>query len=696
MDSSRDQRQRGLTGTLLDGRYRIGEPIAKGGMSTVYRGVDLRLDRQVAVKVMAHQYSDDPAFLTRFSREARLAAGLSHPGVVAVYDHGRDSDHVFLVMELVDGGTLRELIHQSGPLPVEVAVGITRQLLSALAAAHHAGLVHRDVKPENVLISAGGAVKVADFGLVRAVSSHTMATGDVILGTVAYLSPEQVETGAATPRSDVYAAGIVLWEMLAGEPPFTGENAISVAYQHVHSEVPLIGDHVAGIPEDLEALLADATQRDPELRPADAADFADRLAEVQAHSRIGSSPIPVPAGPARDPAGPRGTRVVREPLTDDAIVRARHDATTANVGLARAPRRRRWPRRLAWLLVLLLLGAGAAATGWWLADGRWSTAPRTQGLTQQAAESIIREAGLIPHVALAQDDATPVGKVARTVPAAGARMLRGAALNVVVSTGRATVPAIAAGTSDRVASELLTAAGVTIARRSGGYSATVVRGGVLGTDPAAGSPIHAGDTVTLLLSDGPEPVAIPPVAGKSVEDAQNKLIVAGFIVGEPETAFDADQPDGAVLGTKPEAGQALSPGSPVSLVINQGATVPDLRGRPIDQAITSLQADGWQVERGEPLFDADIDGGSVVHSEPAAGSRIDPAAKLVTVFPSTAITVPDVRGKSRTEAAEIIRAAGLDPRSGGWFDFGNTIQRQKPEAGTRLAPGTSVYLSSGW
>ena len=211
----------GLTsGTVLEGRYRVGALIARGGMSMVYRGVDLRLDRPVAIKVMSPQYVSDPAFLSRFEREARLAASLGHAGVVAVYDQGRDGDLVFLVMELVDGGTLRDLLREQGSLSVPVTMSILEPLLAALGAAHAAGLVHRDVKPENVLISAQGAVKIADFGLVRAVSSQTMATGDVILGTVAYLSPEQVATGAADARSDVYAAGVMAYEMLTGQPPY--------------------------------------------------------------------------------------------------------------------------------------------------------------------------------------------------------------------------------------------------------------------------------------------------------------------------------------------------------------------------------------------------------------------------------------------------------------------------------------------
>src|SRR6478735_840559 len=285
----------GLTsGTVLEGRYRVGALIARGGMSMVYRGVDLRLDRPVAIKVMSPQYVSDPAFLSRFEREARLAASLGHAGVVAVYDQGRDGDLVFLVMELVDGGTLRDLLREQGSLSVPVTMSIMEPLLAALGAAHAAGLVHRDVKPENVLISAQGAVKIADFGLVRAVSSQTMATGDVILGTVAYLSPEQVATGAADARSDVYAAGVMAYEMLTGHPPYNGDNPMSVAYQHVHSDVPRCSGNAPGTPEALDDLIVAATRRDPDARPRDASAFLAALIGVRSQLGLRRVPVPVP------------------------------------------------------------------------------------------------------------------------------------------------------------------------------------------------------------------------------------------------------------------------------------------------------------------------------------------------------------------------------------------------------------------
>src|ERR687894_1719795 len=284
-----------LVGTLLDGRYRVGPVLARGGMSTVYRGTDIRLERPVAIKVMAPRFAADPAFLQRFEREARAAARLDHPGVVAVHDQGVDfaGDHAFLVMELVEGATLRDLMRQHGRLPVPLAIAVAEMVLSALAAAHREGLVHRDIKPENVLIGPGGVVKVADFGLVRA-AAEASNTGDVILGTVAYLSPEQVATGAADARSDVYASGVLLFEMLTAAPPYSGETALSVAYRHVNDDMPAPSTAGADVPAPLDDLIVQATRRDPAIRPPDASAFLRRLQAVRIGLGIDRVAVPVP------------------------------------------------------------------------------------------------------------------------------------------------------------------------------------------------------------------------------------------------------------------------------------------------------------------------------------------------------------------------------------------------------------------
>ncbi|MGV0652664.1 protein kinase [Mycolicibacterium thermoresistibile] len=291
-----------FAGTVLDGRYRIDTLIATGGMSAVYRGLDLRLDRPVAVKVMDSRYAGDQQFLTRFQREARAAARLKDPGLVAVYDQGPGSpaSHPpYLVMELIEGGTLRELLRERGPMPPHAAAAVLAPVLGGLAVAHRAGLVHRDIKPENVLISDDGEVKIADFGLVRAVAEAKITSDSVILGTAAYLSPEQVATGDATPRSDVYAVGILTYEMLTGNTPFTGDNALALAYQRLDNDVPPPSSAISGVPPQFDELVATATARDPADRFADAHDMAAAVADLVAELELPPFRVPAPRNSAQ-------------------------------------------------------------------------------------------------------------------------------------------------------------------------------------------------------------------------------------------------------------------------------------------------------------------------------------------------------------------------------------------------------------
>jgi serine/threonine-protein kinase len=299
-----------LIGTVLDGRYRVEVLIATGGMSSVYRGLDLRLDRPVALKIMESRYAGDQQFLTRFQREARSVARLKDPGVVAVYDQGIEGHHPFLVMELIEGGTLRELLRERGPMPPHAAAAVLSPVLGGLAVAHAAGLVHRDIKPENVLISDGGEVKLADFGLVRAVAEAKITSTSVILGTAAYLSPEQVSTGDADPRSDVYAVGILAYELLTGVTPFTGDSALAVAYQRMDRDVPPPSSVITGVPTQFDDLVLHATARDPASRYADARDMADDLDAIVDDLGLPAFRVPAPRNSAQHAAT---TTVVRPP-----------------------------------------------------------------------------------------------------------------------------------------------------------------------------------------------------------------------------------------------------------------------------------------------------------------------------------------------------------------------------------------------
>jgi serine/threonine-protein kinase len=288
-----------LDGALLDGRYLVQSKIASGGTSTVYRGLDIRLDRPVALKVMDARYAGDSQFLTRFQLEARTVARLKNPGLVAVYDQGMDARHPFLVMELIEGGTLRELLAERGPMPPYAVVAVLRPMLGGLAAAHRAGLVHRDVKPENVLISDDGEVKIADFGLVRAVAAAGITATSVILGTAAYLSPEQVRDGNAGPRSDVYSTGILTYELLTGGAPFTGDSPLSVAYQRLDNDVPRPGSVIEGVPTQFDDFVACATARDPAERYADAIEMLADVESIAEELGLPDFRVPAPRNSAQ-------------------------------------------------------------------------------------------------------------------------------------------------------------------------------------------------------------------------------------------------------------------------------------------------------------------------------------------------------------------------------------------------------------
>ncbi len=315
-----------LVGTLLDGRYRVDTLIATGGMSRVYRGLDLRLDRPVALKIMDSRYAGDTQFLTRFQREARAVARLKDPGLVAVYDQGIDGQHPFLVMELIEGGTLRELLVERGPMPPHAVAAVLAPVLGGLAVAHHEGLVHRDVKPENVLISDGGDVKIADFGLVRAIAEAKITSTSIILGTAAYLSPEQVSTGDASPASDVYAVGILTFELLTGTTPFKGDTALTVAYQRMDHDVPRPSSVISGVPTQFDELVRRATARDPAGRYTDAEDMAFELDAIVDELALPGFRVPAP----RNSAQHQSAEVHRS--------RADHSAATDTVRPAPQPR----------------------------------------------------------------------------------------------------------------------------------------------------------------------------------------------------------------------------------------------------------------------------------------------------------------------------------------------------------------------
>jgi beta-lactam-binding protein with PASTA domain len=575
---------------MLDGRYRVGPVLARGGMSTVYRGTDTRLDRPVAIKVMEPRLAADPAFRARFEREARSAARIDHPAVVDVHDQG---DHVgvdgpvlFLVMELVEGGTLRDVLRARGQLGVPAAVAVLEPVLAGLAEAHRLGLVHRDVKPENVLISRTGEVKVADFGLVTAAAQAGASHAGMIMGTVAYLSPEQVTTGAADPRSDVYSAGVLLYELLTGTPPYTGDTAISVAYRHVNSQVPAPSLIAGDVPPELDDLVLRATRRDPDARPADATALLAELRRVAARLEVPRVPPPVP--PARPvdeqqtlPVGPRrvpaGTAVQPVPVPAGgggtrAMPRPADEVPDAPPPHVRARRRSRriFAGGVALVLVLALLVAVAA---WWLGTGRWTVMPSLVGIEQSTAQQLLGEADLVGRVVRAHDDAMAAGLVAATDPPTEMNLLRGSTVILTVSDGRPTVPAIAPGSALAAAEQAVREASLTPVRSTAAteFSDTVPEGAVIRTDPAPGTALAVGAPVTLVLSRGQEPapparVRVPFLIGEAFDDAANLLDDLELDAEErPAIGFGLGRDNGRVIDQSPEGGSMVDPGTTVVL-----------------------------------------------------------------------------------------------------------------------------------
>ena len=570
--------------TLLDGRYRLGSIIAHGGMSTVYRGTDTRLDRPVAIKVMDPRLAGDPAFRTRFEREARSAARIDHPAVVDVHDQGSDltgggpEPVLFLVMELVEGGTLRDVLRARGAVGVPAAIAVLEPVLAGLAEAHRLGLVHRDVKPENVLISSSGEVKVADFGLVTASARAGASSAGMIMGTVAYLSPEQVATGAADPRSDVYAAGVLLYELLTGAPPYSGDTAISVAYQHVNSDVPVPSLVAGDVPPELDELVLRATRRDPAARPADAAALLALLAEARELLEVPRVPPPrPPARPvdeqdtipseARNGRAMRNTRALPRPDGTAPEVELRQPA-----GSRSHRQRRRRSRRVfaTWIAVVLVLGLLVATAAWWLGTGRWTAMPSLLGVDRQVAERLIADADLVARVTEAPDDAVAAGRVAAIDPAADARLLRGAEVRVTISLGRPIVPEVAAGTTAAAAEQAVRDAALTPVRATSAdeFSDAVPAGAVVRTDPPAGTALPIGAPVTLVLSKGVEPprdVAVPFLIGEDARDAVDALVDAGLDV-DIQARFPFGSEDGTVVDQDPAPGTRVDPGTTVVLI----------------------------------------------------------------------------------------------------------------------------------
>ncbi|HEY5051751.1 MAG TPA: Stk1 family PASTA domain-containing Ser/Thr kinase [Acidothermaceae bacterium] len=650
-----------LVGRVLDGRYRVEARIARGGMATVYRALDTRLDRVVALKVMHQLFAENDQFVARFIREAKSAARLSHPNVVAVYDQGDDGGYVFLAMEYVQGRTLRDLLRERTRLTPQEALWILEPVLAALSAAHAAGLVHRDVKPENVLLADDGRVKVADFGLARAAANLEATSATSLIGTVAYLSPEQVIRGIADERSDVYSAGIMLFEMLTGRPPYDGETAVSVALKHAHEDVPPPSSLVSGIPTSVDLLVARATARDADRRPHDAGAFLAEVVRVRGGlvasdadagsltslinrtlvvelpdtASVGPNPpwqlgqAPVPAQPpyGGQPGQPgQPPRIVEPPQPPEEEYRRPH------------------PHRNGWIafFIVLLLAAAAAGAGWWFAAGRWASTPNLVNLSSSAATAKAKAAHVTVQVGQPEFSSTvPKNSVVEQTPTAKHKVLRGDAITIRLSQGPQLfqVPTYdLAGNTSLVdyQSELIAAHLNVTDPPVTEYSPTVIAGNVISVDPPVGTNEKAGTAVTITVSLGPQPIPIVDYTGQPADQATQALTTAGFTV-VPTQDYSTAVKAGLVISQSPSSGSGKL-GDTVALDISKGPQlfkVPDvtsqLNGDPknwvsIQQATKTLTDAGFKVNVGSSgRF-------GVVTSQSPKQLSMQPLGTVITIY----------------------------------------------------------------
>ncbi|WP_285250993.1 Stk1 family PASTA domain-containing Ser/Thr kinase [Pseudarthrobacter sp. fls2-241-R2A-168] len=684
-----------MVGTLVDNRYAIQSRLARGGMSTVYVATDQRLERDVALKVLHPHLSADESFLGRLGREAKAAARLSHPHVVGVLDQGTDHHTAYLVMEYIKGHTLRDVINSKGALPPRLALALIDPVVEGLGAAHAAGFIHRDVKPENVLIADDGRIKIGDFGLARAVTTST-STG-ALLGTVAYLSPELVLGKPADARSDVYSVGIMLYEMLTGQQPFTGEVPIQVAYQHVNGTVGPPSALVPGLAAEVDELVQWCTSNDPENRPIDGNALLQELRHIRTNLTDRELDLQPPAAGAA--ASQNHTEVI-----------ARANNPTSVMPFGRPPASPHGPPH-AQAGPRAGQEAGPAVSGarhnltppdsdeqvWAPAPGGAPLSKRAQRKADKEDERARARAAAVPARSLREGSPRRRGILWVVVLVIAALLATGAGWFFGMGPGSAAaIPAVANKTVAE-AQGLLSKAGFQ-STTSDVFDDDVPSGLVVGTEPPAGSEIRKFQPVSLFVSKGPQLFPLPKLTGSTLEEAKTGLSTAEMALGEVTEQFSETAAAGVVLSQDPAPGTPARHGTPVRLVVSKGPEpipVPNVVGREEDKAVDAIEAAGLKADVArEEVFDKNIPKGAVVSQQPANGTLTRGGTVTLTISKGPRmVDVPSYIGKQAAEARKALESLGFQVKVnnilGGFF---GTVRDQDP-VNTKVPEGSVITLT---
>lgn len=623
---------------LVDQRYRIDRKLARGGMATVYIAHDERLDRPIALKVMHPHLAESADFVARFRREARAAARIIHPGVVSVFDQGIVHGQGFLVMELVSGPNLRTLLNSQGAFTLSQALRYTQEILDALHAAHRVGVVHRDMKPENVLISEDSHVRVTDFGLARAASEVSMSTTGSMLGTVAYMAPEIATTGHTDARTDIYSVGMMLYEMVVGHVPWDGAPAMKMAYSHVNEDVPSPSEECSWLPTEIDELVATLAARDPAERPRDARDALELVARVRASlpSDLAERRADVQPVQSGQPTAPIEFHAVTTALPGGVLTPSSQTVVKASGSLPRTDRphkksRSRLKTVIALLAVLLIVGSGG---GWWwwsqYGPGSYLTMPQTDGRAVKAVQSELEALGLSSTLNEEFSDDVKNGLIIRSDPASGSQIHKDGEVSLVVSKGvdMRAVPQLVGLSADQ-ARGALTNAGLAAGTVSEEYSDSVAKGQVISQSEEAAAQVRHDTAVDFVVSKGCEPITVPDLAGMTGEEARAAVEEAGLAAESTSQHSDA-VPEGQIISQSAEAGSTLLRGDTLSFVVSEGpelVEVPDLVGKQLDQAEKTLRDAGFKVEVNKILGGIF---GTVRSTDPGSGQMI-PKGSTVTI-----------------------------------------------------------------